>query len=96
MVSMLVNAVKPMLGTRTKAKIMSSSNQDPLNELVWESQRSELYGGTSKKEIKWLDVISLVKKPTCARRHTRTIFELLIRGKIPNKILMVVHLKFSF
>jgi len=61
MVSMLVNAVKPMLGTRTKAKIMSSSNQDPLNELVWESQRPELYGGTSKKEIKWLDMITLVK-----------------------------------
>jgi len=59
MVSMIVNAVKPLLGTRTKEKISTSSNQDPLNELVWESQRPALYGGTSKTEIKFLDITTL-------------------------------------
>jgi len=55
MISMIINAVKPLLGTRTKQKISSSSDASPLKEIVWDSQRPEIFGGTSKAPIKYLD-----------------------------------------
>lgn len=55
MISMIINAVKPLLGTRTKQKIASSSDQSPLNDIVWESQRPTIFGGSAKTEIRYLD-----------------------------------------
>jgi len=55
MISTIISAVKPLLGTRTKQKISSSSDASPLHEIVWESQRPKIFGGTATTPIKYLD-----------------------------------------